>query len=67
MANANLLAEKLSNSGITKCRLCEKMGISRPRLDTILKSPETATVCQADVLSYELRINSHERKDIFMP
>ena len=67
MANAKLLNEKFIASGKTKTHLAHKMNVSRPRLDTILESPDTATVVQADILASELNLLSAEKKEIFLP
>lgn len=67
MANAQLLELRRKESGKTKKFLAEKMRVSRPRLYSIFKNPETATVFQGDILVFELNLNDDDRTDIFLP
>lgn len=67
MANAALLDRIVRESGKTKTHLATKAGVSRPRLDTIISDPESATVFQAEMLCEELRIDEIGRREIFLP
>lgn len=67
MANPDKLQKYLSDSGKKKKFLAMQASISRPRLDSILKHPETATVGQADSICKELGIDELEKKEIFLP
>lgn len=67
MANAQLLVDKYKNSGKTKTHLSKKLGVSRPRLDSIFNDPETATVGQGEVFKAEFGLTEEEVKEIFLP
>ena len=63
-----LLDAYFKASGKTKQHICYKLMVSRPRLDTILDKPDTATVGQARILKEELNIRSAKDFDtIFLP
>ena len=67
MANPDKLQKYLSDSGKKKKLLAMQASISRPRLDSILKHPETATVGQADSICKELCIDEIAKREIFLP
>ena len=67
MANAALLERLVKESGKTKTHLAIKARVSRPRLDTIISDPESATLFQAESLCEELRIDEKARREIFLP
>lgn len=64
---AQLLDNYRISSGKKKSFVSEKINVSRPRLNTILKHPETATTSQADGLCKEFGINKKDRDFIFLP
>ena len=67
MANPEKLNRYLIESGKKKYYLAQKILVSRPRLDSILKHPDTATVGQADLICSELAINEEDKREIFLP
>lgn len=68
MSGVQILDNYFRESGKSKQHLCHKLMVSRPRLDTILDKPDTATVGQARILKEELNIRSAKDFDtIFLP
>lgn len=65
MANNKMLEAAIARSGIKKCFIAEKMGISRPTLDKRIANPETMTGEQAKLLSKLLRLSDADRNKIF--
>ena len=66
MSDSTALNLYLKKSGKKKAHIVEKTGVSRPRLETILENPETATYEQALILEDELSILPSDMGKIFL-
>lgn len=65
MTDIKMLSEVISESGMTKSFIAQKMGCSRPRLYTILNGGE-CTVSEMISLSNILRLTNKQKNDIFL-
>jgi predicted transcriptional regulator len=65
MTDIKMLSEVISESGMTKSFIAQKMGCSRPRLYTILNGGE-CTVSEMLSLSNILRLTNKQKNDIFL-
>lgn len=65
MTDVKLLSEAITESGMTKSFIAQKMGCSRPRLYAILNGGE-CTVTEMLSLSDILRLTNKQRTDIFL-
>lgn len=66
MTNTALLEQLISESGMTKTFIANKMGCSRPRLYKILGGAD-CTVSEMISLSNVLKLKNRQRKDVFYP
>ncbi len=68
MANAQLLEQKINESGKTKKFLARKCGLSRQWFSNITKTPDKLTYSQVLTLCEELDITSKaDAREIFLP
>lgn len=65
MTDIKMLSEVISESGMTKSFIAQKMGCSRPRLYAILNGGE-CTVSEMISLSNILRLTNKQKNDIFL-
>lgn len=61
MVNIDLLIKEIDDLGVTKGKLAEKCGVSRPTLDSWFKNPDSMSAKHAKLMADALRITDPEK------